>query len=416
MRKILSLLPNFVGRDDMDAFKAMEPWFQGFRTYMRVANFGWELRARQVAYDVTRDNIRTLVGQRTATACRSGNCARPTFSMPSLQQVGSCAKGVAKVIKDQRGTGKNSKSLREWANEVKDLRSGRWLDVLEGCDSVPRLIPHWENPDGDRLIIRYWTSISTGDQLAIMGMVAKAGILLPALLPFVPVVESVLSWALPLERLVRRAAAPKWHDMRVTLHRKRAAKAEDQFAEDTRFVYWVRLPTTTPSVRIFYPFADLPEMTAVAVAKPVGGNVGAYPRIDPLDRRSSALGSLMRAAQGVLDIADDIFKPTEHVYSTTVYGIYGGGSKSNKKGDFYERTATMQGVYGKKGLEKMGFNPKDPENVFWYVSPQFPYYEPRLVPMQEAYLGDVDLSSDEKARIRELYGLKAKRGGWWPFS
>jgi hypothetical protein len=248
-------------------------------------------------------------------------------------------------------------------------------------------------------------------------MKGVAGLLLTPMAPFVPVIEGLLAWGIPIESALRKAVAPKWHAMRVTLHRKTAKKKADQFKEDTRFVFWVKLPPTAPSMRIFYPFVDLPAITAVAAAKPVGGNVGAYPRIDKLSQRTLGLGRILGAMQRVSGFMSGILKENEHVFSLTVYGVGAGSGPASSPPykDFSEKSERMSSVFKKADLEKMGFNPTQPESLFWYVAPQFPYYEPRLVPLQEAYMDDIDLEKDDKARLRELYGLKKKGGGWWPF-
>jgi len=105
------------------------------------------------------------------------------------------------------------------------------------------------------------------------------------------------------------------------------------------------------------------------------------------------------------------------VYSLTPYGVRKVSPLKIREGVFKEEPGPkrMFEVYTAEELAKMGFDAKRLHSLFWYRAPQFPYYEPRLVPLQEAYMGDIDLDDDAQARLRELYGLKAKRKRPWPF-
>lgn len=420
--RAMGLIKIVGGRDDDKAFRAMEPWFHGFRAYNRAANIFWELRARQVARDVTIENMRTLVGRRAHVQCSGvlSGCMRPIIA-PSLKGLWDSAKSIKKMFDSQRKGRKGAQmSFRDWAKTIFDPRGQRIFDLLEGA-GAPRLIPQWENPDGDILLVRYWTDTTKMEKAAFMAAVGGAMLAIPPLWPAIPALTRMIRWALTIEAYVRMASAPKWHDMRVTLHRKVEEEPDKQLRNDTRLVFWVKLPTTKPAMTIFYPFADLPEMTAVAAAKPIGGNFGSYPRAKKLSG-GAALGAVMEAFSKAFSAVDDLLPANEHLYSRTSYGtgrvqMRGRGPITLPRNDqIKQERALIAQVYLADELEKMGIDPKDPPNMFWYTAAHHPYYEPRLVPLLDAYMDDIDILEDEdKSVLKTLYGGKEDKPWWRPW-
>jgi hypothetical protein len=360
LRLIPAKLPNVTlwTGDEEDAFKNMHQIFNALRVSMKAANYYYEVEARQAAYDVTERNVKTLVGSDNWTELnQEGLIARPVMAvLPGLNFDNLFSLG----------------GLMEMINMVKGM-SGSMNGAVAGLTGIRPLVPEFADPDGDLVIMRYWTDLSTAERITWAALYAAA-VCAPTAVTVIGYAICVAKWTkdfsdwIEYEDKLRWIDGPAWHEFRPTLHRK------DGEENDTHFLFWARLPTTSAAMGSLV-FADMPSMVAFSAARPVGGSFGTKPK-------QEALGSNIPGVGSILGIIGNVaLPPTEHLNDSYKYRMESPGQVH----------------------DNLGWLP----NLYWYKAWHLPEYQPRLVPIERRYLtltGHHDLENDrERLNLPEDY-------------
>lgn len=354
-------------REEVAAFRNMNKFHKFMRNTIKAANYYYAYNAHQVARQVTDRNLKALLGT-DAPPGRQNSYQRlvKEYNDTSFSYVSDPYDINAKArnaINGIEGVLDGFKDPATILNYLSGGVPGSSTTLLGQVDAAFRpLVPNWENPDGDPLVVRFWSAMPPSRRALIL-----AQIVAEATLACGPCSIPVGIWAsrlMTFEKFMRFGSAPSYSKLNVTLHR---APGEDN---ETFLLHWVRTPTTESAVGRML-FADMPVMVAVAGAKPVGGNLGNHPRPEDVLKAlladiSPTFGSLLAQAGKWIN---KILPAVEYL---------------NPDKDWKE--------YKIVRLEDELSGDWVPDNsFFWYRGQNFPTYEPRLMPIKPGWIPGMGL-------------------------
>lgn len=351
--------------EEVKAFRNMDKFHKFMRDTIKAANYYYAYNAHQVARQSTDANLKTLLGT-DAPAGRQNSYQRlvKEYNDTSFSYVSDPYDINAKAANAINGIEGILEAFQDPATILNYLNGGgpsSATTLLGQVDAAFRpLIPNWENPDGDPLVVRFWSAMPGGFP-GRGALLLQIGI--EATLICGPCSIPITSWAgklITFEKFMRLGSAPSYSTLNVTLHR---APGEDN---ETFFLHWVRTPTTESAVGRML-FADMPVMVAVAAAKPVGGNFGNHPR--PVDAVKEALKDISPTFGSLLATAG---KWVNKILPAVEYLDPG------KQWSRYQIVPLEDKLSG-------DWVPTD-TSFYWYRGQNFPTYEPRLMPIKPGWI------------------------------
>ena len=360
--------------EEPEAFRNMDRFHEFLRNTIKAANYYYAYNAHQVARQTTDANLKVLLGT-NAPPGRQNSYQRlvKEYNDTKFSYVSDPYDISAKAANAINGIEGILQGVQDPATILSYLMGGvpsSPTTLLGQVDAAFRpLIPNWENPDGDPLVVRFWSAMPGWAREAAAAEIA----LIVGVICFeicAPALDVWISRMITFEEFIRFGTAPSYSTLNVTLHR---APGEDN---ETYFLHWVRTPTTESAVGRML-FSDMPVMVAVAAAKPVGGNFGNHPR--PAEVLKEVLKGISSGFGDLLAKAD---KWANKILPAVEYLVPDMQRPRSQRWRKYEIVPLK---------EKLSGDWVPDFSYFWYRGQNFPTYEPRLMPIKQRWIPGMGL-------------------------